>query len=126
MKKSWVVVIWTVLFIFLCIFTHSKIHELSYHYIEEFSKVEILIKDEEWDSASSKVNSLKTELDKKKDIWYKLINHEYFNQVFMSIEIINQGIYLENKLICLEELEKIKMTFSNLDEDESYDFNRIL
>ena len=43
----------------------------------------------------------------------------------MSMEILKQGIYLKDKMISLQEIEKIKMTFKNLEEDECCDLNRI-
>ena len=61
----------------------------------------------------------------EKNTWYKLINHGYFNEIFASIQILKQSINLKNKMISLQELEKIKMVLENLMEDECYNFNRI-
>ena len=125
MKKSWFVLIWTILFIFLGIFIHSKTNELSSKYINEFTNVEYSIKSENWNDASKKVSSLSKSLENEKCTWYKLINHGYFNEVFMSLEILKQSISMKDKMICLQEIEKIKMIFNNLEEDECCDFNRI-
>ena len=65
------------------------------------------------------------QLESEKNTWYKLINHGYFNEIFASIQILKQSINLKNKMISLQELEKIKMVLENLMEDECYNFNRI-
>ena len=118
MKSSFFVIIFTILFIILSLFNHDNINEFSYNYLDKFNTIEENVKDENWSKAS---DLLKT----SKDNLYKLINHEYLNEVFASMEILNQSIYMKDKMICLQEIEKIKMVFNNLMEDECYNFNRI-
>ncbi|WP_455538693.1 DUF4363 family protein [Terrisporobacter sp.] len=125
MKSSFFVILFTVLFIILGLFNHNKINEFSYNYLDEFNSIEKIIKDENWNKADNLVKKTKKNLEKEKNTWYKLINHEYLNEIFASIEILNQSIYMKDKMICLQELEKIKMVFNNLMEDECYNFNRI-
>ncbi|MEG0855303.1 MAG: DUF4363 family protein [Terrisporobacter sp.] len=125
MKTSWFVILGTVLFVFLGVFIHDKTDEFSCEYIDKFNELEICIKYDDWETASNSLEHLNNSLIEQKHIWYKLINHGYFNEIFMSIEILDQGIYLKNKMVSLQELEKIKMTLQNLEEDECCDFNRI-
>lgn len=125
MKSSCFVVLGTVVFIFLGIFTHNKINEFSYTYLDEFELIEHNISDENWNSAKDLLINTEKKLEKEKNTWYKLINHGYFNEIFASIQILKQSINLKNKMISIQELEKIKMVLENLIEDESYDFNRI-
>ena len=120
MKSSFLVVIITIIFIFLGLLNHDKINEFSTTYLIEMS-----IKSDDWDQASDLLSQAKIDLEKEKNIWYKLINHEYFNEIFASLQVLNQSIYLKDKMISLQEIEKIKMVLENLMEDECYNFNRI-
>ena len=125
MKSSFFVIIFTILFIILSLFNHDNINEFSYNYLDKFNTIEENIKDENWNKASDLLKTSKDNLEDEKNTWYKLINHEYLNEVFASMEILNQSIYMKDKMICLQEIEKIKMVFNNLMEDECYNFNRI-
>ena len=125
MKSSFFVIIFTILFIILGLFNHDNINEFSYNYLDKFNTIEESVKDENWSKASDLLKTSKDNLEDEKSTWYKLINHEYLNEVFASMEILNQSIYMKDKMICLQEIEKIKMVFNNLMEDECYNFNRI-
>ena len=125
MKSSFFVIIFTILFIILGLFNHDNINEFSYNYLDKFNTIEENVKDENWSKASDLLKTSKDNLEDEKNTWYKLINHEYLNEVFASMEILNQSIYMKDKMICLQEIEKIKMVFNNLMEDECYNCNRI-
>lgn len=125
MKSSFFVIIFTILFIILGLFNHDNINEFSYNYLDKFNTIEENVKNENWSKASDLLKTSKDNLEYEKSTWYKLINHEYLNEVFASMEILNQSIYMKDKMICLQEIEKIKMVFNNLMEDECYNFNRI-
>ena len=125
MKSSFFVIIFTILFIILSLFNHDNINEFSYNYLDKFNTIEENVKDENWSKASDLLKTSKDNLEDEKNTWYKLINHGYFNEIFASIQILKQSINLKNKMISLQELEKIKMVFNNLMEDECYNFNRI-
>ena len=125
MKSSFFVIIFTILFIILGLFNHDNINEFSYNYLDKFNTIEENVKDENWSKASDLLKTSKDNLEDEKNTWYKLINHVYLNEVFASMEILNQSIYMKDKMICLQEIEKIKMVFNNLMEDECYNFNRI-
>ena len=125
MKSSFFVIIFTILFIILGLFNHDNINEFSYNYLNKFNTIEENVKDENRSKASDLLKTSKDNLEDEKNTWYKLINHEYLNEVFASMEILNQSIYMKDKMICLQEIEKIKMVFNNLMEDECYNFNRI-
>lgn len=125
MKSSFFVIAGTILFIFLGVLNHDKINEFSNTYLEEFNTIELNIKNENWNEASTMLLNVEDQLGSEKNTWYKLINHGYFNEIFASIQILKQSINLKNKMISLQELEKIKMVLENLMEDECYNFNRI-
>ena len=125
MKSSFFVIVGTILFIFLGVLNHDKINEFSNTYLEEFNTIELNIKNENWNEASTMLINVEDQLGSEKNTWYKLINHGYFNEIFASIQILKQSINLKNKMISLQELEKIKMVLENLMEDECYNFNRI-
>ena len=125
MKSSFFVIVGTILFIFLGVLNHDKINEFSNTYLEEFNTIELNIKSENWNESSTMLLNVEDQLESEKNTWYKLINHGYFNEIFASIQILKQSINLKNKMISLQELEKIKMVLENLMEDECYNFNRI-
>ena len=125
MKSSFFVIVGTILFIFLGVINHDKINEFSNTYLEEFNTIELNIKNENWNESSTMLLNVEDQLESEKNTWYKLINHGYFNEIFASIQILKQSINLKNKMISLQELEKIKMVLENLMEDECYNFNRI-
>ena len=125
MKSSFFVIVGTILFIFLGVLNHDKINKFSNTYLEEFNTIELNIKNENWNEASTMLLNVEDQLGSEKNTWYKLINHGYFNEIFASIQILKQSINLKNKMISLQELEKIKMVLENLMEDECYNFNRI-
>lgn len=125
MKSSYFVILWTIIFIILGLVNHNKINEFSYTYIDKLDLIEENIKEDKWEQASYNLRDIKMELETEKNIWYKLINHAYFNDIFSSLEILNQGIYLEEKMISLQEVKKVKTVLENLMEDECYNFNRI-
>ena len=125
MKSSFFVIVGTILFNFLGVLNHDKINEFSNTYLEEFNTIELNIKNENWNESSTMLLNVEDQLESEKNTWYKLINHGYFNEIFASIQILKQSINLKNKMISLQELEKIKMVLENLMEDECYNFNRI-
>lgn len=125
MKSSFFVITWTIIFIILGLFNYHKINDFSYNYINQINVLEENIKEDKWEQASYILKDTKIELEKEKNVWYKLINHGYFNEVFASLEILEQSIYLEEKMITLQEIKKIKIVFENLMEDECYNLNRI-
>ena len=125
MKSSFFVIVWTIIFIILGLFNHNKINDFSYNYINKLNVLEININEDKWEQASFILKDTKIELEKEKNIWYKLINHGYFNEIFSSLDIIEQSIYLKDKMITLQEISRIKVVFENLIEDECYNFNRI-
>ncbi|WP_343337053.1 hypothetical protein TPELB_21730 [Terrisporobacter petrolearius] len=125
MKSSYFVIAWTILFIILGLFNHDKINEFSSDYIDQVNVIEEKIKEDKWEQALYILKDTKMNLDEEKNVWYKLINHCYFNEIFASLEILNQSICLEEKMISLQEIEKIKIVLENLMEDECYNLNRI-
>lgn len=125
MKSSYFVIAWTILFIILGLFNHEKINEFSSNYIDQINVIEEKIKEDKWEQASYILKDTKMNLDKEKSVWYKLINHCYFNEIFASLEVLDQSICLGEKMISLQEIEKIKMVLENLMEDECCNLNRI-
>ena len=62
---------------------------------------------------------------KEKEIWYKIVNHEYFDDICLSLNIIEQSIKYDDKLNALEQVETIKMLLNNILESEKCDLNHI-
>lgn len=125
MKSSYFVIAWTILFIILGLYNHEKINEFSYNYINEINVIEEKVKEDKWEQASYILKDTMMDLEKEKNIWYKLLNHAYFNEIFASLKILNQSISLEEKMTSLKEIENVKTVLDNLMEDECCNLNRI-
>lgn len=61
----------------------------------------------------------------KKNHWYKVLNHEYFDEIGLRFNILDKAIYTENKLKSLEEVESIKTYLGNIIESVKFDVNYI-
>lgn len=125
MKSSYFVIAWTILFIILGLYSHEKINEFSYNYINEINVIEEKVKEDKWEQASYILKDTMMDLEKEKNIWCKLLNHAYFNEIFASLNILDQSISLEEKMTSLKEIEKVKTVLDNLIEDEYCNLNRI-
>ena len=79
MKSSFFVIVGTILFIFLGVLNHDKINEFSNTYLEEFNTIELNIKNENWNEASTMLLNVEDQLGSEKNTWYKLINHGYYS-----------------------------------------------
>ena len=62
MKSSFFVIVGTILFIFLGVLNHDKINEFSNTYLEEFNTIELNIKNENWNEASTMLLNVEDQL----------------------------------------------------------------
>ena len=126
MRSLIFVLIWTVLFTSLGIYTNDEIGNFADKYNSKFDKIEIYIEENDWEKAEAELKTLSSEYYNEKEIWYKLLDHTYFDDISLYINILTKSIHTQDKSQSFEEIEKIKKTLDNILETGKFDLNHIL
>ena len=126
MRSLIFVLIWTVLFTSLGIYTNDEIGVFADKYNSKFDQIEIYIEENDWKKAEAELKTLSSEYYNEKEIWYKLLDHTYFDDISLYINILAKSIYTQDKSQSFEEIEKIKKTLDNILETGKFDLNHIL
>ena len=125
MKRIIGVLIWTLLFISLGIYSENKIYDFTNKFKSEIELIQKNIEDDNLEKVSNDIKKWSKSWHKEKEIWYKRGNHEYFDDICLSLNIIEQSIKYDDKLNALEQVETIKMLLNNILESEKCDLNHI-
>lgn len=125
MKSLFSVLTWTFIFLFLGFYINTEIENFSTKYENKISVIENHIIENNWDDAKEDLEDLTKSWHKEKNIWYKLLNHEYFNNVSLNLNILDKAISLSDKPLSFEQIELIKMALDNIVESERCDLNHI-
>ena len=115
MKSTTFVILWTILFVLFGFYVNK----------DNISVLEKSIENEDWEKAQKEADSISTSWNKEKNHWYKVLNHEYFDEIGLRFNILDKAIYTENKLKSLEEVESIKTYLGNIIESVKFDVNYI-
>ncbi len=126
MRSLIFVLIWTVIFTSLGIYTNDEIGDFADKYNSKFDQIEIYIEENDWKKAEAELKTLSSEYYNEKEIWYKLLDHTYFDDISLYINILAKSIYTQDKSQSFEEIEKIKKTLDNILETGKFDLNHIL
>lgn len=126
MKSFICVLIWTILFILFGVYVNKGIGDFTDLYKDEIIVIESYIENDNWHDAKIQITKLKNSWFEKKDIWYKLLNHEPFDEISLHINILDKCINIKDKSKSLENIEIIKTTLENILENETYDIQHIL
>lgn len=125
MKQIIAVLVWTLLFISLGIYSENKIYDFT----EKFTtSIELIQKDAEDDKltdAEDAIRDWSKSWHKDKEIWYKIVDHQYFDDICLAINILEQSIKYNDKLSALEQIETIKIHLNSILEAEKCDWNHI-
>ena len=125
MKRIIGVLIWTLLFISLGIYSENKIYDFTNKFKSEIELIQKNIEDDNLEKVSNDIKKWSKSWHKEKEIWYKIVNHEYFDDICLSLNIIEQSIKYDDKLNALEQVETIKMLLNNILESEKCDLIHI-
>ena len=125
MKSVVGVIVWTILFALLGIYINDEVYEFTDKYTSNINVIEQHIEDDNWSEASKELDSYSKNYYKEKEIWYKILDHTYFDDICLYINILDKSILTENKTQSFIEIEKIKMTFDNILESGKFDINHI-
>ncbi|HBF8524870.1 DUF4363 family protein [Clostridioides difficile] len=125
MKSTTFVILWTILFALFGFYINNKLYDFTEGYKDNISVLEKSIENEDWEKAQKEADSISTSWNKEKNHWYKVLNHEYFDEIGLRFNILDKAIYTENKLKSLEEVESIKTYLGNIIESVKFDVNYI-
>ena len=125
MKSTTFVILWTILFVLFGFYVNNKLDDFTEGYKDNISVLEKSIENEDWEKAQKEADSISTSWNKEKNHWYKVLNHEYFDEIGLRFNILDTAIYTENKLKSLEEVESIKTYLGNIIESVKFDVNYI-
>lgn len=125
MKSVIGVIVWTILFTLLGIYINDEVYEFTDKYTSNINVIEQYIEDDNWSEASKELDSYSKNYYKEKEMWYKILDHTYFDDICLYINILDKSILTENKTQSFIEIEKIKMTFDNILESGKFDINHI-
>lgn len=117
--------IWTVLFLLFSFYSLDKFNDFAKLYTEKAESIELHIKDDDWDSATKSLDEYNTSFNESKDSWYKVFNHEYFEEISLYLDILHGSIYAKDKGMSLEQIQRIKNALHNIIENEQFDLNHI-
>lgn len=125
MKQVIIVLVWTLLFISLGVYSENKIQDFADGFTYKIEVIEKYIEDDKLDVATNKLQDFSNSWHTEKEIWYKIVNHKYFDDICLSINILKQSIKYNDTLSALEQVETIKMLLNNILEYEKCDLNHI-
>lgn len=125
MKSVVSVIVWTFLFALFGIYTNNEVGKFTDKYVSNINVIEGHIKDGNWSEASKELDYYSKGYYKEKEIWYKILDHTYFDDICLYINILDKSILTENKTQSFIEIEKIKMTLDNILESGKFDINHI-
>ena len=125
MKQVIAVFIWTLLFIGLGIYSQNKMNDFTDKFTNEIEVIQNYIEEDELDKASNNIKDWSEAWHKDKEFLYKMVNHEYFEDICLSHNILAQSVKYNDKLSALEQVETIKMHLNNILESEICDLNHI-
>ncbi len=125
MKSTTFVILWTILFVLFGFYVNNKLYDFTEGYKDNISVLEKSIENEDWEKVQKEADSISTSWNKEKNHWYKVLNHEYFDEIGLRFNILDKAIYTENKLKSLEEVESIKTYLGNIIESVKFDVNYI-
>ncbi|RDY28373.1 DUF4363 family protein [Romboutsia weinsteinii] len=126
MKSTAFVLIWTIIFIIIGIFVNFNVDNFTEKYTDNITVIENYIEDDNWEEANNKLNEFCDTWYKEKNIYYKLLDHTFFDDISLYTNILDKSIELKDKSKCLEQIETIKITLENIIESVKFDINHIL
>ena len=106
-------------------YSENKIHDFTNKFNSEIEFIQKDIEDDKLDEALVDIKNWSKSWHKEKEFWYKIVDHEYFDDICLSLNILEQSVKYTDKLAALEQIETIKMLLNNILESEKCDLNHI-
>ena len=125
MRNTIIALTWVILFILFGVYIDSKVETFCIDYTKDVQATYEVIHDENWDEADKKLDDLVKKLDRQKDFWLKVLDHQYYDDLNMELGLDKNAVYCKNKIRGLESLEKVESILQNLMADEKCNWNYI-
>ena len=85
-----------------------KVENFCIDYTKDVQETYEVIHDENWDEADKKLDDLVKKLDRQKDFWLKVLDHQYYDDLNLELGLAKNAVYCKNKIRGLESLEKVE------------------
>lgn len=125
MKSTIISIVWVIIFIFFGIYIDKDIEKFTVGYIKEIENAYEVISDENWDESKEILDKLSSELETQRDLWLKVLNHQYYNDIELQLNLVKNNVNCKDKERSLEGMEKIKYILQNIIDDEKCSTNYI-
>lgn len=123
MKTFIAVLLSTITFVIFGFFMQHKIIEFTDKYEKKISIIENEIQNDNLETAQKLVNSFIDSWQKDINFWYYLLNHEFFDEITSSIQIIEKSIETQDKIVSMIYIELIKVNLQNILQYEKLDLD---
>ena len=117
MRNTIIALTWVILFILFGLYIDNKVENFCIDYTKDVQ--------ENWDEADKKLDDLVKKLDRQKDFWLKVLDHQYYDDLNLELGLAKNAVYCKNKIRGLESLEKVESILQNLMADEKCNWNYI-
>ena len=125
MRSTIISLTWVILFIFFGIYIDNKVESFGTKYIDDIESTYYVVHEGDWTKSDKMVDDLSKKLETQRDLWLKVLNHQYYDDIQLELNLVKNAIYCENKIRALEGLEKTKSILLNIIDDEKCNLNYI-
>ena len=81
MRNTIIALTWVILFILFGLYIDNKVENFCIDYTKDVQETYEVIHDENWDEADKKLDDLVKKLDRQKDFWLKVLDHQYYDDL---------------------------------------------
>ena len=92
MKQVIAVLIWTLLFISLGIYSKTRYSDFTNKFKYEIEVIQKNIEDDKLDKVSIDIKDWSKLWHKEKEVWYKIVDHEYFDDICLSLNVLEINV----------------------------------
>ena len=125
MRSTVIALTWVVLFIFFGLYIDNKVEDFGVEYIKDIQRTYDVVHDGDWRQSDIMVDELFEKIDTQKDLWLKVLNHQYYDDLKLELNLVKNAIFCENKIRALEGLQRTKSILLNIIDDEKCNLNYI-
>ena len=125
MRSTIISLTWVILFIFFGIYIDNKVESFGTKYIDDIESTYYVVHEGDWTKSDKMVDDLSKKLETQRDLWLKVLNHQYYDDIQLELNLVKNAIYCKNKIRALEGLEKTKSILLNIIDDEKCNLNYI-
>lgn len=125
MKRFFYVILATILFLFIGVYSNIKLEKFVSQYRYNLNRIESHIDNNNWKEASIILEDINSSFNSEKVFWYKILHHEKLDEIHLSLNILRKAIQLEDTFESYEEIETVMSIFNSLLKNEQCDCNHI-